>query len=161
MRVTCKVKCYFAHPWSRHNSNGEKRIMSILRSRGVEVINPFDGEDEVLQKYGIEKNSYYYKPIYKLAREIWIKDLKQIESCDMLLVWLPEKSIGTPQEISYAYHVVNRLRKRDGKPPIFIQIISSIKHPSFAYYLTGGNQYFSSISAFEHLKPERWEDHET
>ena len=141
-----KLKIYFAHPLSKWGSGGERTIIRILESMGLEVVNPFTGELAILRKYGLNHGRYYKNPLYKLGIELWTKDLKQIEKCDILLAWIPEKCMGTPQEIAHAF----RHKK-------FIQIITNIKHPSFAFYKNKGAQVFSSITDFKKLKQVKWD----
>lgn len=142
-----KLKVYFAHPYSTRGGKGEAEILDILTDRPLEVINPFDSEDNImLKKYG--RTKYYPDPPYKLGRDIWMQDLRQVAKADMLVAWAPDRgSMGTGVEIFHAY----QLHK-------FIQIISAIKHPLFAWVLTGGNQQFVDIADFRRLKPLRWID---
>ena len=50
--------CYFAHPYESIGTPEEKEIIDELKSRRVIVINPFDGEDKMMQeKYGVD--NYY------------------------------------------------------------------------------------------------------
>ena len=131
-----KVKCYFAHPYESRDTQEEAEIIAELKSRHIEVINPFDDEDEMmLEKYG--RTNYYPDPPYKLARDIWCKDLRQVSEADMFLVYVPDGqrlSGGCGYEMAEAY-----------KQHKFIQIISSSRHPAFAYVLTGSTQMFNSI----------------
>ena len=143
--VSKKLRCYFSHPYEKRHSKKKYRIKKVLEERGVEVIDPFIGEFKILRKHNIEED-YYNNPKFKAAREMWIKDLKQVRECDMIVAWIPEPSIGCSAEIQYAY-----------KKKKFIQIISPIKHPSFAYVLTGANQQFESVKDFENLRIMRWE----
>ena len=143
-----KFLCYFAHPYESIGSPEEKLIMDELKSRGVTVVNPFDGEDELmLKKYG--RTCYYPDPPYGLAREIWIKDLRQVKDCNMILVYVPDGvrlSGGCGIEMFYAY--------QQGK---FIQIISKSKHPAFAYVLDGHTQMFTSIANWKRKRELRWD----
>ena len=143
-----KLKCYFAHAYEARDTPEETLIIEELKSRGVDVINPFDGEDDMmLEKYG-RTSGYYPDPPYKMAREIWAQDLRRVAECDMLLVYVePGKRLsgGCGIEMFHAY----QLHK-------FIQIISSSKHPSFAYVLTGGNQMYESIDNWLRFNKLRW-----
>jgi len=135
------LKAYLAHPYDKRKSTSKYKIKKTLEERGVEVVDPFKGEYVILRKHGVKE--YYSEPKYKMARELWIKDLQEIKDCDMLVAWVPddENCRGTCVEIYHAY-----LHKK------FIQIISPARHPSFAYVLTGGNQMFESIEDFVKLR---------
>ena len=139
-----KMKCYFAHPYDLRKSAGKYRIRRLLLDRDVIVVDPFIGEFKILKKHGVKE--YYANPKYKAARELWIKDLQQVRDCDMIVAWIPDPSIGCSAELQEAY----RYHK-------FIQIISPILHPSFAYVLTGPNQQYLSIDDFERYRVLRWE----
>jgi len=144
-----KLKCYLAHPYNCKDSEDKKKIMSILEERRVDVLDPFLAEGNLLKKYGAKE--YYSGPYhqkdaqYKLGREIWINDLIRVRKCDMILAWLPYPSIGTAAELFEAF-----IR---GK---FIQIISPMKHPLFAYVTCGGNQQFETVHDFDKLRKFRW-----
>lgn len=142
-----KYTCYLAHPYESRDSPEIKEIIEELKSRGVTVINPFEGEDDLmLKKYGRE--TYYPDPPYKLGREIWVKDEAQVAACDMILVYVPDGSRlsgGCGIEMRKAYDW-NK----------FIQIISKSRHPAFAYVLTGPNQMFESIEDFKKMRKVRW-----
>lgn len=143
-----RLRCYFAHPYESKDGPEAKWIIEILESRKVIVVNPFDGEDEMmLAKYG--RTNYYPDPPYKMGRDIWAKDERQVAECDMILVYVPEGvrlsgGCGIEMRMAYLWHK-------------FIQIISISKHPAFAYVLTGGNQMFESIDDFENLRVLRWD----
>ncbi|MCP4651654.1 MAG: hypothetical protein GY853_16455 [PVC group bacterium] len=143
------LKAYFAHGWRSKSHPDKQRILDILKERKVEVIDPFVGEDEMCAKYGEE--DYYPNCNYKLGRAIWLKDLQHIRECDMVVAWIPEgvegRFMGTSYEMCYAFMQY---------PPKFMQIISPLKHPFFAYLISGGNQHFTSIEAFEKLRKEKW-----
>ena len=139
-----KMKCYFAHQYDLRKSAGKYRIRKLLLERDIEVVDPFIGEFKILKKHGVSE--YYAKPKYEAARELWIKDLQQVRECDMIVAWFPSPSIGCSAELQEAY--------RHHK---FIQIISPLLHPSFAYVLTGPNQQYLSIDDFERYRVYRWE----
>lgn len=141
-----RYKCYFAHPWESRGSPEEAEIIEELKLRLVDVVNPFDNEDEIWTRYG--RTGYYPDPPYKLGREIWIKDLKSITECDMFLVYVPEgKRLtgGCGYELAKAYDQHK-----------FIQIISMSRHPAFAYVLTGTNQMFENIKDWKKYYKLRW-----
>ena len=148
MNKKVEYKCYFAHPYESRDSEEVKEIIKELESRRVTVVNPFDGEDQLmLNKY--DRTNYYPDPPYKLGRDIWAKDERQVAECDMLLVYVPEGQrlsggCGIEMRMAYLWHK-------------FIQIISVSRHPAFAYVLTGGNQMFLSIDDFKKMRQFRWD----
>ena len=88
MNKKFKYKCYLAHPYESRDDDEIKEIIDELKSRGVTVVNPFDGEDKLmLEKYG--RTNYYPDPPYDLGREIWMKDERQVKECNMILVYVP------------------------------------------------------------------------
>ena len=123
-----KYKCYFAHPSHTKNTKEEVEIIEELKARRIEVYNPFDTQLHTNTKEWKKKLSY------KQARKIWIKDFKAVSDSDMILAYQPVGTAGTGAEILWAY--INHK---------FIQIISPIRHPLFAYVLTGPNQMFETI----------------
>jgi hypothetical protein len=149
MNKKVKYICYFAHPYESRGTPEELEIIKEFKSRMVTVYNPFDGEDEMmLAKYG--RTNYYPDPPYKLGREIWAKDLRQVAEADMILVYVPDGerlSGGCGIEMFHAY----QLHK-------FIQIISKSRHPAFAYVLTGPNQMYDSIKEWKRNHQLRWND---
>lgn len=143
-----KFKCYFAHPYESRNEDEAKTIMGELKARRITIVNPFDGEDELmLKKYG--RTNYYPDPPFELGVEIWMKDLKQVAKCDMILVYVPDGtrlSGGCGIEMFHAW----QLKK-------FIQIISKSRHPAFAYVLKHGKgQMFNSINDWIKTNRIRW-----
>jgi len=149
-----------AHPYNKKSTPNKYKIKRILKERGVEVIDPFIGEFKLMREHGIK--DYYDKPDYKVAREMWVKDLAQIRDCNMILVWLPHDSIGTAAELMYALEWQKRIRYQDKELPsderraFLIQIIAAKKHPLFAYALQFGNQQFENVIAFEKMNVMRW-----
>ncbi len=148
------MKVYLAHPYLKRKSNKKYRIKKALEERGLEVIDPFIGEFKILRKYNIKE--YYESPDFRAAVRMWEKDLKQIRSADLLVIWLPFDSIGTSAELMYGLEFQKRLRHRDTERKFLIQIISDKKHPLFAYALKHGNQQFASVKDFEQMKIMRW-----
>ena len=139
------LEVYFAHPYSYREDPLKEKLKEELKFRLIKMYDPFEDEDKILQKYGlnIKSKGYYTHPYYKLAREIWFKDLHMLYKLDFLIAWLPDyKAIGTSMEIVEAY--------RKDK---YIQIISPIIHPSFAVY---ANQFFLSIDDYIRRKQYKW-----
>ena len=48
-----KLKCYFAHPYKLRDDEQKFKIMEILKERGVEVVDPFVGEEKILKEHGV------------------------------------------------------------------------------------------------------------
>lgn len=148
MNKKVKYLCYLAHPYESRDCEEIKEIIKELEERGVTVVNPFDGEDELmLKKYG--RTNYYPDPPYRLGREIWAKDERQVANCNMILVYVPEGNrlsggCGIEMRMAYLWHK-------------FIQIISKSRHPAFAYVLTGGNQMFDNIKDWKNNRRLRWD----
>lgn len=143
-----KMKCYFAHPYESRDTQAAKIIMDELKSRRIEVINPFDGEDDMmLAKYN--RTNYYPDPPFNMGAEIWAKDMRQVAEVDMLLVYVPPNtrlSGGCGVELFHAW----QLKK-------FIQIISQSKHPVFAYIMKHSNaEMFNSIFDWQKFRKLRW-----
>lgn len=140
-----RLKCYFAHPQKSRYSEEELMIIDELKSRRLEIYEPFRGEEELLKKYG--KKHYYIGPIYgELAREIWTKDRGAILDCDMLLAYIPDEfeSRGTMAELAIAYE-----HKK------FIQVISPLKHPAFSVY--AWDELYETIYDWIRRKRYVWE----
>ncbi|MHA1795243.1 MAG: hypothetical protein ACTSUK_03965 [Promethearchaeota archaeon] len=138
-----KLKCYFAHPYYTIGTYGEKRIKEELKSRRLEVIDPFEKEQKLLKEFAVEE--YYTGPqYYELARKMWTKDMGYVKTCDIVVAWIPDyRALGTAMEIAIAYEA--------GK---FIQIISPLKHPSYAVY---ADQYFLTIADWVSYREYKWE----
>lgn len=157
-----KLKCYFAHPFKSKDTEEAKRIIEILESRRVEVLNPFTGEDEMAKKHGVK--GYYPTTPYKLGREIWAKDMLQINNCNMTLFWLPEgyTIVGCYAEIQHAVEHQNGLMRKnihlhpDDQEPHLIQFITEKRHPLIAWALCYNNQLFDNIDNFERYRQTRW-----
>lgn len=143
-----KMKCYLAHPNEERGTPEIDEITKELERRGVEVVNPFSGEDRLMKEKYNRKN-YYPDPPYSLGREIWIKDMRQvIKECDMFLVYAPvHLTGGCGWELCEAY--------RHHK---FIQIISPSRHPCFAFSLTRGNQMYDSIEDWKKFRQLKWKE---
>lgn len=145
MDMTNKMQVYFAHPYSSVDMLEKNMIIEELKLRNLKVHNPFDGEEKILKKYGV--NDYYENPNWEMAREIWTKDIKAIVKSNLLVAWLPIGAcgMGTAQEVVIAYNF-NK----------FIQIISPILHPSFAVY---ADQLFISIKDFINQSEYKWKNY--
>ena len=154
-----KLKCYFAHPYETRFTPEEKEIIEEIKSRRLELIEPFAEEDNLLKKYGVKE--YYSRPYYELGREMWTKDLGKVRSSDILIAYMPEDvhAKGTMAEVVTAYEW-NQFKIWMGKQGIpykdsliFIQIISPMKHPSFTVY---PDQLFETIGDWKNHRQFRW-----
>lgn len=136
-----RMRCYFAHPFKLKDTPEKMEILKELLSRQLIVIDPFRDEQEILDDFGVD--TYWGNENWELARRIWTKDLGQISSCRIFVAWIPSYNvIGTAMEVAYAYEH-NK----------FIQIISPLRHPSFAVY---ADQFFESIPEFIRRNEYRW-----
>lgn len=140
--------CYFAHPYESRNTKEAKIIMDELKSRRVIVLDPFDGEDEMMRKkYGVD--TYYPYPPFQLGVDIWAQDLRRVAECNMLLVYVPQGnrlSGGCGIEMFHAW----QLKK-------YIQIISVSRHPAFAYVMAHSNaEMYESIEDWKKFNKLRW-----
>ena len=97
-----KIRIYFAHSHKWWKSKREKMITDVLESRGYEVVDPFDYEDAINEKYGVK--SYSENRTEAHANDITEKDWELIVSCDELFAWFPldTTTIGTPLELGWA-----------------------------------------------------------
>lgn len=152
-----RLRAYFAHPYHYKDTAGKYRIIEEMISRRLKILDPFEKEQEVLERFGVKE--YYGDESFELARTIWTQDLGLISSAQIVVAWIPSLSdirnskkityhtIGTCMEIAYAYE--------KGK---FIQIISPIHHPSFAVY-ADEHQYFETIDGWIWHKDYKWKRH--
>jgi len=146
-KIDGNLSCYFAHSWISKDHPDKIRIVKALEEMKIEVIDPFNGEDDLCTKHG--EIDYYPNCNYKLGRDIWVKDLGQIREADMFLMWIdssaPGRFMGTSYEMAYAFNL--------GK---HIQIISDLRHPYMAYVLCDGNRQYNTIEDFENQRRIRW-----
>lgn len=112
-------KIYFAHPFKKKGTKMESKIIELLSNQGLDVIDPFKGEEDILRKYGI--TNYYDNPSKQLSREIYRRDYESVHSCDFLFAWLPTDvyTIGTPIEFSWAHDAMN----------MYTIVLCPIRHP--------------------------------
>lgn len=147
-----KLKIYFAHPYESIGTFAEYNIITELKKRGFEVVNPFDGENEMmLEKYN-RTCGYYPNPPLQMGYEIWDLDMKRvIEECDALLVFVPE---GTRLSGGCGIETWEAL-----KHDKMIWIISHSKHPVFAYILKKSVRaiMYESINDWINHHPIDWE----
>ena len=92
------VKIYLAHPYSHRRE--AQQVQLALEAEGYLVVNPFNHTAEDI--YLTQQWETSFTPA--LNRRIASKDFEKIESCNLVVAYLPVKSIGTPMEIVYSYH---------------------------------------------------------
>ena len=150
------LKCYFSHPVRSRGIYGEQRIMDIIKSRRVEVINSYDKDIGVSMKYTPGSYSYW--------RTIWTENIKQMDKCNIALFWLPEKFeiSGCFAELQHIVEYQNRIMRRnihlnvDEQEPYLIQIITRLRNPIIAWALCYNNQLYDNIEDFEKFRQTKW-----
>ena len=96
-----KKTIYFAHSHKWMNSKRKQTIKEILESRGYRVVDPFEHEIELEEKYGYK---YHENRNEDFANDITEKDYELVFRADELFAWFPigATTIGTPLEIGWA-----------------------------------------------------------
>ena len=96
-----KKTIYFAHSHQWMDSKRKWKIKQILESRGYKVIDPFEHEQDIIDKYGYVYNENRTKPY---AEDITEKDYDLVKNADELFAWFPigSTTIGTPLEVCWA-----------------------------------------------------------
>ena len=124
-RVKKKVKSrkghvYFAHPFDTWHSKREEMIMRRIEEMGLIPINPFEEEDKLNVKYGVEH--YYQRPIKPFAKDITDRDLAMVQSCEFYIGWYPKgvTMIGTPIEMVWACLLSKKVMAICYKPQPFL-----------------------------------------
>lgn len=76
-----------------HSQDYRTRLKSLLKSKcsGIELVDPFDGHEGSID-YDDAK-----------AYEVFFGHINQIDSCDLLIAFLPEASMGTAVEMTEAF----------------------------------------------------------
>ena len=157
-----KLKCYFAHPYSSKGTEDEAKILQILKERRIKVIDPFEEDHKIKRKFNMKEDDPFDYSNIKFNREVWIDDLRSIRRSNLVLIWIPEISMGVSAELSYALTYQHKIEHfnsgvRDDKKRIFhIQIITSVRHPLLAYALQNGNQLFNNIHDFDRMRQSEW-----
>jgi len=54
--------------------------MDLTRLKGHEIINPFDGEDSILEEHGVKE--YYGNVKRAVAESFFYRDIQQLEECN-------------------------------------------------------------------------------
>ena len=106
--VIPKKTIYFAHSHKWMNSKRKHKIKEILESRGYEVVDPFEHEEEIIEKYGYQ---YHENRTEDYANDITEKDYELVKNADELFGWFPigSTTIGTPLEIGWATNMGKRV----------------------------------------------------
>jgi len=136
------MKFYFAHPYKTRDSAGERRIIHVTRNKGHEIINPFDGEDDILEEHGVKE--YYGNVKQAVARSFFYRDLNQVKECDAIIGWVPRgriQAVGTPMELMYAWR-----EKKASKKKKYIIIISEIPSP---FFICIADEFYPTIHDYE------------
>jgi len=137
-----KIRIYFAHSTKSWKSKREEKIIEILESRGYEVVNPFDYEDAINKKYGV--NAYSDNPTEPHANDIVEKDYELVKNCDELFAWFTRDTsmTGTPLEVCWA--------KNMGKK---VTVLYYRKHPFIWSKRIGIYKLYISYQDFKNDKP--------
>ena len=116
-----KELVYFAHPFDKWRTDEEKLVKELLEHKGFKVFNPFDEENALNVKYGVD--NYYDNPTYEFAGEIVDKDFQRVDECDSLFAWIPKDitTIGTIREIDRALRDKKRVMVVCYKPNPFLR----------------------------------------
>ena len=136
-----KKTVYFAHPYDRRLTHEKEIIIKKLEEIYFEVVDPFVGEENIAQKYGV--NDYYENPCRAFAREIKERDFRQVSNCDALFAWIPKgvTIIGTIREYDKALEF--------GK---YIIVLCYKPNP----FLEDADELYLSLKDFLNDKKFRW-----
>ena len=119
-----KKTIYFAHPFDKWKSKREAMIEKTLEKRGYKVINPFNEEHKLNEKYGV--SNYYEDPTKEFAIDIVNKDYVMVKNCDEYFGWFPKDVtvIGTPLEFSWAKSMKKPTTVLCYKPQPFLWVMA-------------------------------------
>jgi len=136
-----KKTIYFAHSHKWMDSKRKKKIRSILESRGYEVFDPFEHEEELIEKYGYVYSENRTKPY---ANDITEKDYELVKNADELFAWFPigSTTIGTPLEVCWARNM--------GKK---VTVLYSSAHPFLWSDIIKIHKLYISYHDFKNDKP--------
>lgn len=93
------VRVFLAGPiqgWEQKQGY-RRRLKTILQAKGYEVLDPWEREK---MSYSFTKSREAFQEAR--IREMIDGDLKDIETCDLFLAYLPEASPGASMELFYA-----------------------------------------------------------
>ncbi len=131
-----RLKAYFIHGFIGFDDCKEyEKIIDILASRKVKIHEQIVGNAE-----------YSYED----GREVYLNHLRRIRECDMVVAWMPHRNEAYP---NIAYSLCYTFTQVPSK---FIQVITPLKYAYLAYIISGGNQLFEDIEAFEKLRRLKW-----
>jgi nucleoside 2-deoxyribosyltransferase len=105
------IKVYFGHPWITRIHGAAKATEEYLKMHlpNVEIINPFEVGDLTAE--------WIKNPLsIAIAKAIVRKDLSLLQECDIVISYFPDTAgdiklnggIGTPMELFYMRHVLNK-----------------------------------------------------
>jgi len=117
--------------------------VEVTRLKGHDIINPFDGEDSILEEHGVKE--YYGNVKRAVAESFFYRDVQQLEECDGLIAWYPMgniQAIGTPMEIAFAHKY---------RPRKHVIIISEIPSP---FFICIADEFYQTIHDYE--KGKEW-----
>jgi len=129
-------KVYYAHPYVTRTTKGELDIIRISREKGYRIMNPFDGEDSILEEHGVKE--YYGNVKRAVAKSFFDRDLELLRSCDSILGWVPKgigQPVGTNMELMYAW-----MKEK------YVIIISEIPSP---FFICIADEFYRTISDYE------------
>lgn len=141
-----KPRVYFAHPYSKRDSQDAARIIATLEQTDNIVLNPFAGERELEEHVG---HTYYEKPTREFAEAIVERDMNLLRTADGILAWLPADGpmIGTSMELGMFLSRPYPFRQH-GPGPIFMSFsyaICPVRHP---FLVTLVDEFYTSVDAF-------------
>ncbi|MHA1733530.1 MAG: hypothetical protein ACTSU5_16400 [Promethearchaeota archaeon] len=124
-------KIYFAHPFDTWKTPEETRIAGVLESRGYEVVNPFDVEHELNEKY--DATGFYEKPSYSFAVDIVQEDYETFCGCDEYFGWFPRgiTVVGTAIELAWALRQGKRITALCYKPNPFLWVYADALYADY------------------------------
>lgn len=139
-RMNQQNKLYFAHSYKLWGTPQEKNWMRCLQEKfpDHEIINPFDGESGLVDKFG---GMEYYEKAKKFginsnlrehAKAIVIKDISTLDQCNTIVAFVQNKrQIGTLWEIVHALFTDKKIYVICKQPsPFFIGTSNVTWYPS-------------------------------
>jgi len=134
------MKVYLAHHGNEETKHSAKILQEDMKSKGIEVINPFDW----CTRAKILQTTWDTNPDYrssKLVKDIVETDKKAILSCDALFAAIHKPSVGTSMEILFAY---------DHFIPVFI--LTDYESPWLRYHGTIINSVEELVRRLEKIE---------
>jgi len=104
-RKNKKLRIYLAHHGIEDVRFWADRLQEFLEEQGYEIVNPFTYDENARQLTKTWDKLQVHT--YEMCKNIVKKDLGFIDSCDVLLAYVPNipgpPTIGMPMEIFYAH----------------------------------------------------------